>query len=492
MSTARVGVLSLWHETNEYSRRLAGFEQWQDYELLTGEDVASAHRGTRSVIGGFLDVLGERAVPVFAAGAWPSGPTPADALARLFVGLERELLAAGPLDAVALNLHGAMVAEGAKDVEFEVVQRIRAICGDIPIAAVLDLHGNPSLQLAASVDALLSYQTYPHVDMWECGADAAALIDRMLAGERLVTSIAKLPLLTCPLAQGTQGELGEVLRWMLGRADEHGILRASVLAGFAYQDADRAGMTVLAVSDPEHVASARELVTEVAQLLESRYAAGAFEIARPDAATAVAQAIASREHPVVLADIADNIGAGSAGDGTVVLGELVRQGADGAVAVIADPSTVEAARVAGVGSSIEVLLGGKIDDLHGDPLAVTATVRSIGDGVYVTRGTWATGQRFEMGHTAVLDVPGIVILVTERATPPFHAEHLTSVGIQPAAAKILVAKGAVAWRSAYGDVARLVIEVDAPGACPIDPWTLERASIPVRVLPAVTPERTPA
>lgn len=489
MSGARVGVLSFWHETNEYSRRLARMPQWADYELLAGQPVADAHRGTKSVVGGFLDVLGDRAVPVFAAGAWPSGPAPADVVATLLDMLERELRLAGHLDAVALNLHGAMVAEGMKDVELAVVRRIRSVCGDVPIAAVLDLHGNPSAELAGEVDALLSYETYPHVDMWECGVTAATLIDRMLSGDRLVTSIAKVPLLTCPLAQGTVGELGSVLRWAVSRAGEHGVLRASVLAGFAYQDAERVGMSVLAVSAAGDAPAARELVTSTAARLESRAAAGAFDVVRPDAATAVAAAIASHEHPVVLADVADNIGAGSAGDGTVILAELVRQGARGAVVVIADAEVAVAAHAAGTGASLEVLLGGKFDDLHGDPLPLTATVRSLSDGVYVTQGSWATGQRFEMGSTAVLDIPGITVLVTERATPPFHAEHLTSAGIDPAVAQIIVAKGAVAWRSAYGDIAREVIEVDAPGACPIDPWTLERHLYPVTVLPAITPER---
>lgn len=492
MSGARVGVLSFWHETNQYSRRLAGMSQWSDYELLKGEAILDAHRGTRSVVGGFLDVLGDRAVPVFAAGAWPSGPAPAGVAAALLDLLESELRAAGPLDAIALNLHGAMVAEGMPDIELEVVRRIRSVCGEVPIAAVLDLHGNPSAEFAAEVDALLAYQTYPHIDMAECGSAAALLVERMLGGERLVTSIAKVPLLTCPLAQGTDGELGDVLRWTVEQSQEHGVIRASVLAGFAYQDTERAGMTVLAVSTAADAALARELVTAAARQLQERHAAGAFDIVRPDAAAAVSAAIASSEHPVVLADVADNIGAGSAGDGTVILGELIRQGAHGAVVVIADPEVALAAHEVGAGARLDARIGGKVDDLHGPPLAMTATVRSLSDGVYVTQGSWATGQRFEMGRSAVLEVEGITLLVTERATPPFHAEHLTSAGIDPAAARILVAKGAVAWRSAYGDLARLVIEVDAPGACPIDPWTLERSTSPVTVLPARTPERTPS
>ncbi len=54
------------------------------------------------------------------------------------------------------------------------------------------------------------------------------------------------------------------------------------------------------------------------------------------------------------------------------------------------------------------------------------------------------------------------------------------MGIEAAEAGILTAKGAIAWRAAYGDAAARVIEVDTPGICPIDPLVLERTTEPMR------------
>lgn len=88
-----------------------------------------------------------------------------------------------------------------------------------------------------------------------------------------------------------------------------------------------------------------------------------------------------------------------------------------------------------------------------------------------------------MGTTAVVDTNGITLVAMERATPPFHGEQLTSVGIQPTDMKIIAVKGAVAWRAAYGDVAAEVIEVDTPGVCPVDPLVLERKNKPMRTCP---------
>lgn len=86
-----------------------------------------------------------------------------------------------------------------------------------------------------------------------------------------------------------------------------------------------------------------------------------------------------------------------------------------------------------------------------------------------------------MGTTAVIKVDGVTLVVTERATPPFHREQLTAQGVDPASAAIIVAKGAIAWRSAFGDVARRVVEVDTPGICPVDPYRLPRATAPMQV-----------
>ena len=104
---------------------------------------------------------------------------------------------------------------------------------------------------------------------------------------------------------------------------------------------------------------------------------------------------------------------------------------------------------------------------------------NVADGRYVSRGTYLTGQGFSTGSTAHLRVEGIDLIVTERAVPPFHSEQVTQVGLDPADAKIITAKGAVAWRSAFGDIAGSVIEADTPGVTPLHPRVLERMTSPL-------------
>jgi microcystin degradation protein MlrC len=61
---------------------------------------------------------------------------------------------------------------------------------------------------------------------------------------------------------------------------------------------------------------------------------------------------------------------------------------------------------------------------------------------------------------------------------PFDAGQLTSLGIDPAEQRIIVAKSAVAWRAAYGSIAKQAITVDSPGIA-----TSNLARLPYRKRP---------
>jgi microcystin degradation protein MlrC len=180
---------------------------------------------------------------------------------------------------------------------------------------------------------------------------------------------------------------------------------------------------------------------------------------------AVAEALAARETPMVLVDAADNVGGGSAGDGTVVLDALVRAGAREAVVVIADPEAVAIAEAVGEGGAFEGLVGGKTDDRHGPPVRLRGQVRRIVDGRFTHRGSYMTGSVTTMGRTAVVDVDGITLVLTSLRTMPFDAGQLRSLAIDVAQQRIIVVKSAVAWRATFGDVARRAIVVDTPGVC---------------------------
>src|SRR6185312_6574858 len=117
----------------------------------------------------------------------PAGPVQDEAFERIAAligaGLS-EALEAGPLDGVFLDLHGAAVSVSHPDVEGELLRRVRAILGSVPVTACLDPHANLTRLMVDESDALAPYLTYPHVDMHEAGARATRLLlQRIEAGQ---------------------------------------------------------------------------------------------------------------------------------------------------------------------------------------------------------------------------------------------------------------------------------------------------------------------
>ena len=473
-------MLGLFHETNTYSSRLTTLSNFEEFELLEGDALTEGNRNLGSVIGGFLDESSFEFVPCLAASAWPGGPVSAEAWSHILARSRATLERAGDVDGVLLNLHGAMVAEDEDDPEGVLVRAVRELLPHVPIACVLDLHANPTPELVSACDVVISYDTYPHVDMRDRGREAAQFMRTMLDGRRLETTLAKLPLLTTPLSQATDAEPMRGLQARaVARARAAGVERVCILGGYCYSDVPRAGVSVLVVHSTDRAAAGREVLRDTTQ--DVRDHAADFEVQGVDPEEAVVRAIASTRRPVILADVADNVGGGSPGDGTTLLRALLQHDATGAVVIIADPEAAILAHDAGAGATVAMSVGGKTDRHHGEPVEIEGKVVQTSDGTYTTHGTWMTDREFSMGRTAVVEVAGVLIVLTELRVPPFHSEQLTSVGIEPASMHIIVAKGALAWKAAFGDVAAETFSVATPGICPIDPHQLVRRTEPMEV-----------
>ena len=170
----------------------------------------------------------------------------------------------------------------------------------------------------------------------------------------------------------------------------------------------------------------------------------------------------------------DNIGGGSPGDSTFILSELLQQGASGFVVVVYDPEGVQSCIQAGVGEAVSLEVGGKMDNRHGDPVAINGRVRLIHDGQYIETEPRHGGQRYHnQGLTAVIEVGGSLVVLTSRRQTPFSLQQLLSLGINPSDMQMIVVKAAVAYRAAYEPIAGTIIEVDTPGLTAVNPLHFE-------------------
>jgi microcystin degradation protein MlrC len=120
-------------------------------------------------------------------------------------------------------------------------------------------------------------------------------------------------------------------------------------------------------------------------------------------------------------------------------------------------------------------LGGKTDQLHGDPLTGDFTVLGLYSGKFVEaaprHGGWT---ECDQGPTAVVrGEHDLTVMLTSQRMPPFSLQQLVSCGLDPSRFRLLVAKGVHAPVAAYQPICRSLIRVNTPGCTTADLTQLE-------------------
>lgn len=473
----RIAVGGFMHESNTFSTTPTDLAKFREGSLTYGPALVPVWREAHHEVGGFIagaEQFGYDLVPLAMAWGTPAGPVTDEFFEHMTDALITGVRMAKP-DGVLIALHGAMVTPSHPDADAEVLRRLRAAIGpSIPVACSLDLHGNVSPQMAETANILVGYQTYPHIDQRQRGLLAAELLVKTIKGEiRPVSFVAKPPMLINLLGQATdRSPMSDLMKLAREEEKKPGVLTISIMSGFAYADVPEMGVSIMAVADGDRAIAERSAKRIADRMWEVREQ---LNVESPAAAEAVRIAIASNKTPVVLVDLGDNIGGGSAGDGTVILAELLRQKATGFIAALFAPDAVKQAKAIGVGGVMEATVGGAMDRMHGDPVKVRGTVRMIHDGQWIETEARHGGKRQnDQGHTAVLDLgDGNTLVLNSLRTPPFSLGQLTSLGLDPRAAHSIVVKAAVAYKAAYAPIAGSIIEVDTPGLTAINPARFE-------------------
>ncbi len=482
MTTIAIG--GIMHESNTFSETptdFAAFSQTFARNLLNlwGE--------THHEMGGFIQgatEYGYTAYPTLMTSATPAGRVTDDAFDRFTEMLIQHLKAAPKHEGLLLALHGALVAESYPDGDGEILRRLREALGrDLPIVVTLDQHANVSEQMVAESTALVIYKTTPHIDQRQRGLQAAELMMRILRDEVTPTqALAKPPMLLNILYHNTNVPPMEPILTAAKQLETRpDVLVANVAAGYPYADVYEVGPSFVVVTDdnPQLAQTEAERLSDMLWNVHKQ-----LTLDLPDAAQAVAQAIASEQHPVILVEMGDNIGGGSPGDSTFVLAELQRQGASGFVVILCDPEGVQTCVQAGIGAEVALDVGGKADNLHGDPVSIQGKVRLIHDGRYEETEPRHGGQRHHnQGLTVVIAVGDSLVVLTSRRQTPFSLQQLLSLGIEPTEMRMIVVKAAVAFRVAYEPIAGRIIEVDTPGLTAVNPLHFEYHNVRRPVFP---------
>ncbi|WP_374620330.1 M81 family metallopeptidase [Pandoraea sp.] len=469
----KVMIARMNHETNTFSPVPTPLEAFGNHGPTYDEAAYRDNKGMRTAMAAFID-LAERAgaeiVTPVSASANPSGPVAASAYDEL---CRRIVAHARGVDAILLDLHGAMVAQNSDDGEGDLLERVRAAAPDTPIAVALDLHANVTPKIVANADIVVGFKTYPHVDMYETGEHAARLLFEMLAGKRHPRVVWQQPPLMVHTLRSTShgGAMKRALDAARHAEAEEGIPAVSVFSGFSLADIPAPCISVVVTADDgdDGVARAQAVADRIAsQIWEARDDFVYRSAPLADSIAEAKQLAEGADQPVLLLDHSDNCMSGGTCDTMDVLEAALAGGLTGiGVGPLCDPEAVATLIAAGEGAEVTLAIGNKRPltqlGIAKTPAVLTGVVRKIGDGEYVVTGPTYTGQRCYMGRTVLFDIGPARIVVTERTHEPWDLGVFTCVGLDPRRERFLLLKSRMYCRPVFVPIAKGLVECDSEG-----------------------------
>lgn len=488
----RIAVGGFHHETNcfvEPKTDYAYFNIQRDRPpLVRGQAVLDRLGSSTFAMAGFMAEMQPEhdLLPLLWTSGGAGGLVTADAYERIAGELVGRLSELGPVDAVYLDLHGAMVSEPFEDGEGELLRRVRAVVGPaVPIVVSLDYHANVTPEMVRHSDAILAYLTYPHVDRNETGRRAAAVMRQILPrGRTTARALRKLPFLLplndqCTLVEPSRGIVAGTM------AAEGDVASLAYLAGFPPSDLFWCGPSAVAHGwDREAVDRAADGMMRDVALQEPNFA---VPMVSPEAGVAKAQHLArAGGKPVVIADTQDNPGCGGTADSTGLLKAMVAAGFEDAVlGFLCDPGAAAAAHAVGEGATLRIALGGHSGPEGVTPLNAEFRVERLGTGRFRTTGAVVGGRDTDIGPMALLRIGGIRIVVTSKRMQAFDQAPFQHLGVEPARERILALKSTCHFRAEFEPLAEAVIVVLSPGYYLADPsaYPFKRLRRGVRLKP---------
>jgi len=472
-NTIRIGIASFAMETCTFCPRKTDIEHFEYYgQPFTGEEVLQRSPGFVQAANEYQDVelFGVYSVREPLGGSMGSWVTE-QAFDKYSNEIVNRLANIDGLDAVFLPLHGAMAVTGIDRPEAELVRRIKAKLGDIPIAVTLDLHANVDQELAKYADIILIVKRFPHYDFDLMGERAARLLVRTVRGDYTPTLASRRPNIAFATVFGGthQGLPQEMMERARRWENRHLNTYVSVAMGFPFVDVVDMGMSIFVQTNGDK-ALADKIADDMNSFIYQRRQQFEYDI--PKLKQGVMQGLSyvdSGQKPVVLANMSDRLG-----DATHILDQLIQQQRSNfVVATISDQEAIAQIKSsAAIGDKIRIKVGGHTSTLAGNPVTLEATIAYLG--------------KYDIGGAAPSDLVTLTfgqnnwLLLTPTRYQVTTRKILDHAGVPVEQMDIFVVKSRNHFRRGFMEtgLAKQAVVIDAPGHGPADIGQLNYLHIP--------------
>jgi microcystin degradation protein MlrC len=397
-------------------------------------------------------------VPLILTGTEPGGPVDHGFFVRTVDAMIDLLAKAGPVDAVYLCNHGAMISTEDYDPDGEMAARLREAVGPrATIVVTLDLHANISERLVDAADLIVGYQTNPHVDMLERGEEAAHSLRTILAGARAEATLVRLPLTPASVVLlSREGPYADLINYGQRRKRELGgaIFNVSIFGGFVFGDTPKNGLAVV-VTGRDDGAAARELAVEIAARgwADRRRFRKQLTPLEEAVSTALRVGEEASAEAVIFSDAGDNPGGGGLGTTTWLLAGLVEAGARGVLyGSFCDPALAAEAHGLGEGAFFEAVFNRESESEFSRRFSAAARVVSLGDGEVVGRRGLYANRAMRLGPSCALEIGGeggIVVVVISNRRQTADPMFFEMLGLDVGAARTVCVKSRGHFRAGF-------------------------------------------
>lgn len=349
------------------------------------------------------------------------------------------------LDGIFFFLHGAsnvLELEGGSG-EHYIIREIRKLVGPyLPIAMVMDPHGNLSQEQADNCTIITTFRHSPHTDRCECHQQVARLFIELLNNRRNIHPVyRKVPLLLGGERTVSTDEPMVSINKLLDEIEaEERILCCSYHVGYVRHDNEKCGASVIVVPKQE---SDREFAETMADKIKAYAISKRHEFHFTGVALepqeAMERVIAFDGKPCFLTDSGDNCTAGGPGCNTYVLKQFLDQkdynGKEVLFACIADESLLHTLLDEPCHSVINFSLGANLDDLS-TPMELTGEIIAKGKLHHHYGETQTVGDCVSV---RLQDKP-ITVVIAQKAVSFAEPEQYEAAGITMSDYDVIIVK----------------------------------------------------
>lgn len=415
----KVLIASFTSESNAAVRQLCTIDR---YILKYGKDVEDAHGIT-----GIFEDAGIETIPVFYAMGHAAGLVDPEAFSfikdQILKGVREHL---NEIDGIYLHLHGASGVKGLPESSGDhvILREVRRLVGNyLPIAVVMDPHGNVTEEFCRYANIVRCYRQSPHTDNIETHQIVARKLIELMKNRAAMgdihPAIHKLPLM---LGGERCVSADEPLRTINQKLDElekdpH-VLSDSYHVGYLRHDDDKAGAAVVVVPRTEAdyeccQKKADELAAWVWDHRRDFHFTGIAD--EPDASL---KRCLEAKGMCVLTDSGDNMTSGARGFNTYVLRQCLSISDYGDKKIllcpIYDPKANALLASHQVGDTVEFDLGVNEDELSA-PVHIRGAVTAYGE-------QHNPNETDNMGPAITVQAEGKPVSVTVVGQPIYYTQ----------------------------------------------------------------------